>query len=224
MNIEQARYNMIEQQIRPWDVLDSRVLKLFETLRREDFAPAAHRDLAFADLQIPLKDSEDAIRRGQVMLEPRIEARLLQDLQVSQHDRVLEVGTGSGFMAALLASSAQRVLSLEIDKDLAEFARDNLKQAGILNVEVKTQDASTAQLSGYGPFDVILLSGSVAWIPDHFLQLLAENGRLMAITGQDPVMRASLVHHAGHGLVTTQPWDVNIPKLENFPEPAVFQF
>ena len=133
MNVEQARFNMIEQQIRPWGVLDAHVLDLLAAVRREDFVPPQHRALAFADLQIPLKDSEAAVAAGQVMLEPRIEARLLQDLAVAKHEKVLEIGTGSGFMAALLGHRAQRVLTLEIDNGLAAFAHANLQRAGVLN-------------------------------------------------------------------------------------------
>ena len=146
MNVEQARFNMIEQQIRPWDVLDAHVLELLAVVKREDFVPPAFRALAFADMQIPLSDNEAGIAAGQVMLEPRIEARILQDLQVAKHEKVLEIGTGSGFMAALLGHRAQRVLSLEIDNGLAAFARANLQRAGVLNVEVRVADGATADL------------------------------------------------------------------------------
>ena len=167
MNVEQARFNMIEQQIRPWDVLDSHVLDLLAAVRREDFVPAAHRQLAFADLQIPLKPGPQAVALGQVMLEPRVEARMLQDLRVGKHEKVLEVGTGSGFMAALLGHRAQRVLTLEIDPALAETAHANLQRAGVLNVEVRLADGASTDLSADGPFDAIVLSGSVAQVPEH---------------------------------------------------------
>src|SRR5690348_4187246 len=126
MNIEQARFNMIEQQIRPWDVLDSAVLELLAVVKREDFVPAAYRALAFVDTEVPLAG-------GQCMLAPKVEARLLQELGVHKHERVLEVGAGSGFMAALLAHRAQHVTTLEIDPELAEFAQNNLRRAGVLN-------------------------------------------------------------------------------------------
>ncbi len=224
MNVEQARFNMIEQQIRPWDVLDARVLELLAVVRREDFVPPAHRALAFADLELPLKPGEDAVARGQVMLAPRVEARMLQDLAIAKHEKVLEVGTGSGFMAALLGHRAQRVLTLEIDNELAQTAHANLQRAGALNVEVRVADAAQANLSNDGPFDAIVLSGSVAELPQSMLDLLKPGGRLMAIVGDEPMMRATLVQHAGASLISTQPWDTCAPRLLNFPEPARFRF
>lgn len=224
MDVELARYNMIEQQIRPWDVLDSHVLDLLAAIRREDFVPPAHKAIAFVDMQIPLKPGEAAILRGQVMLEPRVEARMLQDLQVQKHEKVLEIGTGSGFMAALLGQQSQRVLTLEIDNELAETARQNLQQAGVLNVEVRVADGASTDLTAHGPFDVIVLSGSVAAVPDSLLALLNPGGRLMAIVGEEPMMRATLVQSAGTGLVTIQPWDTVAPRLLGFPEPQRFSF
>ncbi len=224
MNVEQARFNMIEQQIRPWDVLDAHVLNLLAVVRREDFVPPAHRALAFADLEIPLKEGEAAITLGQVMLAPRVEARMLQDLSVAKHEKVLEIGTGSGFMAALLGHRAQRVLSLEIDADLAQTARANLQRAGVHNVEVRTADGASADLAADGPFDVIVLSGSVGMLPEALLSLLKPGGRLMAVVGDEPVMRATLVRNAQDGFVSTQPWDTVIARLQNFPEPARFKF
>ena len=224
MNVEQARFNMIEQQIRPWDVLDAHVLDLLAAVRREDFVPPAHRALAFADLEIPLKPGEQAVARGQVMLAPRVEARMLQDLQVAKHEKVLEIGTGSGFMAALLGHRAQRVLSLEIDDELARTAHANLQRAGVLNVEVRALDGARTDLSAHGPFDVIVLSGSVAELPDALLALLKPGGRLMAIVGDEPVMRATLVQRTEAGLASSQPWDTIAPRLLNFPEPLRFRF
>ena len=224
MNVEQARFNMIEQQIRPWDVLDAHVLDLLAAVRREDFVPPAHRALAFADLEIPLKPGEQAVAAGQVMLAPRVEARMLQDLQVAKHEKVLEIGTGSGFMAALLGHRAQRVLTLEIDNDLAQTAHANLQRAGVLNVEVRTADGARTDLSAHGPFDVIVLSGSVAELPDALLALLKPGGRLMAIVGDEPVMRATLVQRTEAGLASSQPWDTIAPRLLNFPEPLRFRF
>ena len=224
MNVEQARFNMIEQQIRPWDVLDAHVLELLAVVKREDFVPPAFRALAFADMQIPLSDNEAGIAAGQVMLEPRIEARILQDLQVAKHEKVLEIGTGSGFMAALLGHRAQRVLSLEIDNGLAAFARANLQRAGVLNVEVRVADGATADLSADGPFDVIALSGSVAMVPERLVQMLKPGGRLMGIVGSEPIMRATLVQQAATGALVTQPWDEKVPRLLNFPEPSRFKF
>ena len=224
MNVEQARFNMIEQQIRPWDVLDAHVLELLAIVKREDFVPPAYRALAFADMQIPLTQNEAGIAAGQVMLEPRIEARLLQDLQVAKHEKVLEIGTGSGFMAALLGHRAQRVLSLEIDNGLAAIAHANLQRAGVLNVEVRVADGATADLSADGPFDVIALSGSVGQLPERLISLLKPGGRLMALVGDEPIMRATLVQQAPTGALVTQPWDEKVPRLLNFPEPSRFKF
>ncbi|MFV0678698.1 protein-L-isoaspartate O-methyltransferase family protein [Ottowia sp.] len=224
MNVEQARFNMIEQQIRPWDVLDARILELLAIVRREDFVPPAHQILAFADMEIPLKDSEPAIAAGQVMLKPIVEARMLQDLEVAKHEKVLEVGTGSGYMAALLGHRAQRVLTLEIDTELARTAHANLQRAGVLNVEVRVADAASTDLSADGPFDVIALSGSVARLPEHLVNLLRPGGRLMAIVGDEPMMRATLVRQSGAGAVVTQPWDMVAPRLLNFAEPSRFRF
>ncbi|MDR0275792.1 MAG: protein-L-isoaspartate O-methyltransferase [Burkholderiaceae bacterium] len=225
MNVEQARFNMIEQQIRPWDVFDGGVLELLAAVRREDFVPAAYRHLAFADLRVPLKSGAQAVALGQVMLEPRVEARLLQDAGVAKHERVLEIGAGSGFMAALLGHRAQRVLTLEIDPELAQTARANLQRAGALNVEVRQADGASADLSGDGPFDVIVLSGSVAQVPQRLLALLKTGGRLIGIAGQEPVMRMSLTQRTGEDTwAETQPWDCDAPRLQGFSEPARFHF
>ena len=223
--LEQARFNMIEQQIRPWDVLDPAVLHLLSVVKREDFVPAAHKALAFMDLEIPLQGSHDeAMRLGQCMLAPKVEARLLQALNLQKHETVLEVGTGSGYMAALLAHSAQRVISLEIDATLANTARDNLQCAGVHNAEVRHADGATEVLP-HGPFDAIVLSGSVAEVPASLLAQLQVGGRLAAIVGHEPVMRATLVTRTGDATyTTTQPWDTLAPRLRNFPEPSRFTF
>lgn len=220
-----ARFNMIEQQIRPWEVLDARVLELLSQVRREEFVPQAHRALAFADMELPL--THPAVD-GQVMLAPRVEARLLQDLAIKPTDKVLEVGAGSGHMAALLAGLAQRVVSLEIDEDLARTARDNLQRAGIANASVHVADACAqdfAACRSEAPWDVIVLSGSVAEVPSALLALLAPEGRLMGIVGQEPMMRATLITRTGEATyATAQPWDTVAPRLRNFPEPSRFRF
>jgi len=225
MNIEKARFNMIEQQIRPWNVLDASVLELLSVVKRENFVPAAHKGLAFADLEIPLLGSdEESMRLGQCMLAPRLEARLLQDLAVQASDSVLEIGAGSGFMAALLAHRARRVVSLEIVPALANMARDNLRNADVHNAEVRQADG--ARLSPKeGRYDVILLSGSVAEIPHALLALLQIGGRLAAIVGDDPVMQATLVTRTSDtNYRTVQNWDTVAPRLLNFTEPSRFQF
>ncbi|MEO7106366.1 MAG: protein-L-isoaspartate O-methyltransferase [Rhodoferax sp.] len=224
MNIEQARFNMIEQQIRPWHVSDATVLELLSTVKREDFVPPAHKGLAFADMEIPLLGTgEDAIAKGQCMLEPRLDARLLQDLRVRPTDTVLEIGAGSGYMAAMLGKLARRVLSLEINTDLVDMARNNLRYAGIQNVEVRNADGAKLG-SEQGSFDVIAMSGSVVQIPQSLLSLLNVGGRLSAIVGEDPVMHATLVTRTSATEFTTvHGWDTLAPRLQNFPEPSRFK-
>ena len=217
MNLEQARFNMIEQQIRPWEVLDQAVLSLLAAVRREDFVPPAYRALAFVDTEVPLPE-------GQCMLAPKVEARLLQDLHVGRHERVLEVGAGSGFMAALLAHRAQRVTTLETRPVLAAMARANLQRAGIANADVREADGSKGW-SAEAPFDVILLSGSVPNVPQALLDQLKVGGRLAAIEGQDPVMRAVLftkVAERQHRRVEL--FDTVATRLDGFPEPSRFSF
>ena len=222
---------MIEQQIRPWEVLDNQVLSLLAVVKREDFVPLAHRALAFADMEIPLIPSM-ATHPSQCMLAPKVEARILQELAVQKHEKVLEIGAGSGYMAALLAHRGQQVITLEIDAAQAQTARDNLQKAGIYNAEVRTGDgaAKLAQAVSSndplrGPFDVIVLSGSVAEVPASLLAMLKVGGRLSAIVGFEPVMRATLITRvADDAWRTTQAWDTVAPRLLNFPEPSAFRF
>ena len=221
MNIETARFNMIEQQIRPWEVLDGQVLSLLSVVKRENFVPLAHKALAFADMEIPLQSSG---AKGQCMLAPKVEARLLQDANIQATDKVLEIGTGLGYMAALLAQQAASVLSLEIDPALAQSARTNLQNAGIANVEVRQADGSQGAPAD-GPFDVIVLSGSVPEVPQHLLNQLKMGGRLLAIVGEDPVMRASVITRNGETQwQTSEPWDTMAPRLQGFPEHNRFSF
>lgn len=223
LSLDQARFNMIEQQIRPWEVLDPAVLALLDSVKRELFVPAAHKALAYVDMELPLGDASD-----QVMLAPRVQARLVQDLSVNPTDRVLEIGTGSGFTTALLARLAQRVVSLEIDPSIATEARSHLQTAGITNAEVRVADATAhdfAACATEGPWDVILLAGSVAEVPAALLNLLAPGGRLATITGYDPVMRATVITRVGDASFSTvQPWDTLAPRLRHFNEPSRFHF
>ena len=221
MNNDIARFNMIEQQIRPWEVLDGAVLSLLSVVKRENFAPMAHKALAFVDMEIPLKDGNQT---GQVMLPPRVEARFLQDADIKGTDKVLEVGTGSGYMAALLAHQAASVLSFELDAALAQQARTNLQAAGVHNVEVRQADGSQGAPSD-GPFDVIMLSGSVPNVPQVLLNQLSIGGRLLAVVGEDPVMRASVITRiADQQWQTSEPWDTIAPRLQGFPEHNRFSF
>jgi protein-L-isoaspartate(D-aspartate) O-methyltransferase len=217
MNIEQARFNMIEQQIRPWDVLNPGVLELLAVVKREDFVPAAYRALSFVDTEVPLPG-------GQCMLSPKVEARLLQELAVHKHERVLEVGAGSGYMAALLAHKAQHVNTLEIDAELARFAATNLRRAGVMNANVIHADGASG-LAGDGPFDVIVLSGSVPEVPAGILAQLKVGGRLAAIVGFEPVMRAMLVTRSSEeGLERRVLFDTVAQRLQGFAEPTRFTF
>lgn len=224
MNTEIARFNMIEQQIRPWEVLDPAVLELLAAVRREDFVPAAYRALAFVDTQVPLIAGQ---ADGPCMLEPKVEARLLQELQVQRHEKALEIGTGSGFMAALLAHRAQQVFTLECRPALAQAARDNLRRNGVVNATVV--DVTAAQgatgLPSEGPFDVILLSGSVAQVPQALLDQLKVGGRLAAIVGDAPIMTARLVRRTGpNAFAETDLFDTVAPRLEGFAERPRFSF
>ncbi len=217
MNLELARFNMIEQQIRPWNVLDPAILELLAVMRREDFVPPAYRALAFVDTEVPLPD-------GQCMLAPRVEARMLQELDLQRHERVLEVGAGSGFMAALLAHRARSVTSLEVRPALATFASANLQRAGISNAKVRVLDGARG-LPDDAPFDAIVLSGSVDSVPQALLEQLSPGGRLIAIVGDEPMMRAVRVRRlAASQFESTELFDTVAPRLSGFSEPSRFRF
>jgi protein-L-isoaspartate(D-aspartate) O-methyltransferase len=217
MNVEQARFNMIEQQIRPWDVLDTGILSLLSMVRREDFVPAPYKALAFVDAEVPLPE-------GQCMLAPKVEARLLQEAHVQRHERVLEIGTGSGFMAALLSHRTPQVTTLEIRPTLVQLARDNLRRAAVHNVDVREADGAEG-LGEDAPFDVIMLSGSVALVPQLLLDQLRVGGRLIAIVGSEPVMRAVRVTRlADQSFQTVELFDTVAPQLQGFDAPTRFTF
>ena len=227
MNIEQARFNMIEQQIRPWDVLDPGVLELLGAMRREDFVPAAYRALAFVDTQVPLLPGAQALQEGACMLEPKVEGRMLQELKLQRHEQVLEIGTGSGFMAALLAHRSMKVHTLECRADLARTAREALRRNGVLNATVHEVDAATGArgLPSEGLFDAIVLSGSVAEVPAVLLDQLKTGGRLVAIVGNEPVMTARLITRSGPAAFASRDlFDTVAPRLLGFPEPKRFVF
>ena len=216
MNVEQARFNMVEQQIRPWDVLDTAVLDLLFEVKRERFVPEACRELAFADLEIPLG-------HGESMMAPRLEARILQDLGVKPGDTVYEVGTGSGYLTALLARRARHVTSAEIHPDLSARARANLAAAGIGNVTLLEGDSARAPL-GEKAYDAIVLTGSTPELPEAFIARLNPGGRLIAIVGDAPVMKALLVEQAGPGEIRrTELFETLLKPLVNAQAPARFR-
>lgn len=221
--IENARYNMVQQQVRPWNVDGDGILDALYTVRREDFMPPAHYSLAFMDVLVPLTDDVNATEQGLCMFQPRVEARMINDLDVQPTDRVLEIGTGSGYSAALLSKLAKEVLTLEINADLADMARENLADAGCNNVTVRVADGSKDTLPE-GPFDVILLSGSVEVMPQELLSHLKEGGRLGAIVGQKPMMRYTIISKQNGQTTTKSPWDIVAPRLQGFALAPRFNF
>lgn len=213
---EHARFNMIEQQIRPWDVLDARVLDLLSAVKREDFVPDAYRMLAFADLELPLPN-------GSRMWTPKMEARVIQDLTVQTNDRVLEIGTGSGYLTALLASNAGDVTSVDIDPAMAAEARARIARHGFANVRVEVGDG--ARGFGSDSYDVIVLGGSTPVLPARFFEQLAPGGRIFAVVGEAPAMHARLIHSKAPGAtVATDLFETVIPPLRNAAAPARFEF
>ena len=217
MNQEQARFNMVEQQIRPWQVLDTAALKVLSHLQRELFVPQVYQALAYTDTEIPLG-------HGQTMVPPRVDARLMHDLHLTGREKVWEVGTGSGYLTALLAGRAQRVISLEVNSELAATARANLQRAGVSNVEVREADGSHGA-GADAPFDAIVLGGSVAEVPQALLQQLTIGGRLIAIVGTDPVMCATLFTRTADASWQSKVlWDTTAPRLQGFAEPTRFHF
>jgi len=215
MNFEQARFNMIEQQLRPGKVLNPDVLEMLFMVKREEFVPPAHRRLAFADTQIPL--GGDA---GACMLAPIVEALALQALAMKKHENVLEVGTGSGYMAALLGAHADHVWSIEIDPQLADTARENLRRAGVTNVSVEVGNGLTG-LPARAPFDAIMVSGAVAKVPQVLLDQLTPGGRLFTIEGAAPAMEAALYTQTGSGFTRRAVFEtVAAPLRDAEPAPA----
>lgn len=185
MNIEQARFNMIEQQIRPWNVLDQDVLDLLVVVKREDFVPPAYKNLAFVDTEIPLPG-------GEAMFTPKLEARLLQELMLKKHEKVLEIGAGSGYMAALMAHKCRHVTTVEILPELKALAEKNLANAGVSNVTVELGDGSEGWVRD-APYDVIVISGGLEVLPDAFLKQIKVGGRIAAFLGEPPVMSAQII-------------------------------
>lgn len=217
LDFEKARFNMVEQQVRPWEVLDQRVLDLMLQIPREAFVPSTYRNLAFADINIPLA-------RGQVMMAPKVEGRLLQALSLQLRDRVLEIGTGSGYLTALLAKATKRVYSVDIFSDFVQDAESRLKYLNINNVSLGIGDA----IDGWKTetrYDVVVLTGSVPMLKPHFQAQLNVGGRLFALVGEAPVMHALLITR-----ISEQEWETEalfetvLPPLIGAPEPNKFFF
>lgn len=221
MDLEQSRFNMIEQQIRTWEVLDQDVLSLLFEMRREEFVPAAYRSLAFVDMEIPLG-------YGEVMLAPKLEARILQEIQVKKTDRILEVGSGSGYLTALLARQGEYVSSVEIVPELKAMAEKNLQVHDVTNVTLETGDAARGWPQ-HGPYDVIVLTGSTPVLPEAFQRSLKPGGRLFAVVGDVPVMQAVLVtcvaqEGRADGYNTIGLFETCISPLKNAMQPERFTF
>jgi protein-L-isoaspartate(D-aspartate) O-methyltransferase len=217
MDVERARFNMVEQQIRTWEVLDQSVLDCLYVVRREAFVPEAYRALAFSDLEIPLS-------AGQTMLQPKVEARILQEVAAKPTDRVLEIGTGSGYMAALLASRARQVVSVEIEPGLKAFGEANLKRAGVENVIVEVGDAAFGW-PARGPYDVIVVTGSMPILPQSMLESLTAGGRLFAVIGDPPIMSARLVSCIAPGSYSSVDlFETSLAPLRNALQPKRFAF
>jgi protein-L-isoaspartate(D-aspartate) O-methyltransferase len=216
MDFEQARFNMVEQQVRTWEVLDQEVLALLFAVRREDFVPPAYRALAFADLEIPLDD-------GERMWTPKMEARVLQELELKGSESVLEIGTGSGYLTALLARLAGEVVSVEINPRLLAEGRAHLAAAGVRNARVQGGDGAR----GWGDetYDAIVLTGSTPVLPDAWLKQLKPDGRLFAVIGDLPVMTARLTRWTAPGAIVHEDlFETVIAPLKNAPQPARFVF
>jgi protein-L-isoaspartate(D-aspartate) O-methyltransferase len=217
LNFERARFNMIEQQVRPWEVLDPRVLEVMAEVRREDFVPPQYRKLAFADLAIPLA-------HGELMMRPVVEGRLLQALAVNPGDEVLEIGTGSGYLSACLARLGRQVWSVERHADLAERARARIAAAGIRNCQVEVGDLSAGWQPGRR-FDAIAVGAAVTEVPPAWLQWLKPGGRLFVVRGQPPVMEAVLMtRDAAEHTDVRSLFETDLPYLYGFEPHAEFRF
>jgi len=217
MNFERARFNMVEQQVRPWEVLDMDVLDVLMAVHREEFVSPAHRAIALSEAVIPLPC-------GQQMLTPVVEGKVLQAVQVGKGNQVLEIGAGSGYFAALLAARACFVRSVEIEPELAKFAADNLDRAGVHNVIVEEGDGTQGWAKN-APYDVIVVSGGLPLLPQAFLDQLKVGGRLFAFVGEAPVMKARLVTKVGEGqFQTTDIFETLVPTLRNAPRHESFTF
>jgi protein-L-isoaspartate(D-aspartate) O-methyltransferase len=215
MNIEQARFNMIEQQIRPWNVLDQDVLDALVVVKREEFVPAACKSLAFVDTEIPLG-------HGEAMFTPKLEARLLQEVQLKKHETVLEIGAGSGYKAALLAHKGRHVTTVEILPELKAMAESNLAKAGVTNATVELGNGAQGWANG-APFDVIVISGALEVLPEAFLKQVKVGGRIAAILGQAPVMSCNIITRVSETAYdTVKVFETNVKNLSSAKSPSHF--
>ena len=222
MDFEKARFNMVEQQVRPWDVLDQSVLDLLFVVKREDFVPPAYRALAFSDMEIPLRI--DGVDTGESMWSPKLEARVLQELALKPHEIVLEVGTGSGHLTALLAHKAQHVVSVEIDPRLEAFGAQNLARAAVHNVRLEGGDASRGWMSR-APYDAIVVTGSLPALPAAMRNQLKIGGRMAVVVGGDPVMSAEIVTRVSEtSFDTVRLFETWLKPLRNAEQPSSFRF
>lgn len=221
MDFEKARFLMVEQQIRTWEVLDQTVLDLLFAVKREDFVPVAYRSLAFVDMEIPLAHQ-------QMMMAPKMEARILQEVAPKPNEHVLEIGTGSGYLTALLAKQAESVTTIDIFDDFSREAAAKLARAGITNVHFKTGDAAVSPLTilaSHETFDVVVLTGSVPVLPKAYLDMLNVNGRLFAIVGDAPVMKATVFTKTGDAsFAATDLFETVLAPLVNAKQPSRFEF
>jgi protein-L-isoaspartate(D-aspartate) O-methyltransferase len=221
MNIEQARFNMIEQQIRPWNVFDSSVLELLSVVRREAFVPTVYKKLAFSDTEVPLPGA-----KSEAMLPPKIEARLLQAAAIRNHEEILEIGSGSGYMTALLCYQAKYVTTVEIDPLLKKMAEDNLSSYDITNAEVLLGNGANGWYEGrVKGYDVILISGSLPDLPVAFLKQINVGGRIVLILGKAPAMVAQIITRATEDTYnTTQLFETDIRPLRGIAATSCFRF
>ncbi|MES9843716.1 MAG: protein-L-isoaspartate O-methyltransferase [Candidatus Sedimenticola sp. PURPLELP] len=216
-SLEKARFNMVQQQIRPWEVVDERVIDILEILPRDAFAPEEYKNLAYTDTEIPIGE-------GQRMMAPKIEARLLQALDIQESDKALEVGTGSGFLTACLARLAASVVSLEIYESLLEQARSRLEEQGITNVELRNSDGLEGSIEG-APFDVIAVTGSLPQAAVSLKEQLSIGGRMFVVTGDNDPMEANLVTRISENAWRTEVlFETELASLVNAPQPEKFTF
>lgn len=217
IDFDVARHKMVEQQVRPWEVLDQRILNLINQSPRDDYVPEQYRNLAYVDMNIP-------IGHGQVMMAPKLEARLLQELAIRPDDKILEIGTGSGYMTSLAAALGRHVYSVEIIPELAVRAQRSLEAHGIKNITLETGDGARGW-DRHGPYDVILITGSLPLLPGSFQKSLGRAGRMIAIIGNSPVMEVRLIQR-----ISEQSWnqaslfETDAPPLINAKQPEKFVF